>query len=175
LHIRPFKNITPKIHDSVYVDPAAVIIGDVSIGADSSIWPCTVIRGDVNNIVIGARTNIQDGCVLHVTHKNEKNKNGYALILGDEVTVGHGVILHGCTIQSLCLIGMGVIIMDGAIVNSQTYVGAGSLVPPNAILDSGYLWLGSPVKKIRPLTAEEIAFLPYTAGQYVNLKNEYIK
>jgi len=172
--IRPFKNHLPRVAARVYIDVAAVVIGDVTLGADSSVWPCAVIRGDVNSISIGERTNIQDGSVLHVTHKTASNSNGFPLIIGDDVTVGHSVILHGCTIAASSLIGMGSKILDGAIVHSHVVVGAGSLVPPGVELESGYLWLGAPVRKKRALTDEEMQFFAYSARHYVQLKDSYL-
>jgi len=172
--VRPYQGIEPVIGDSVYIDESALVIGDVTIGEDSSIWPMTVVRGDVNRIFIGSRTNIQDGSVLHVTHPHKNHPDGFLLHVGNNVTVGHKVILHGCHVGDGCLIGMGSIIMDGAIVQSGVMVGAGSLVAPNKELESGYLYVGSPVKKVRPLTAEEQGWLEYSATHYVNLKNKYI-
>lgn len=174
MSVRPYQGIEPEIGDSVYIDESALVIGDVTIGDDSSIWPMTVVRGDVNKITIGSRTNIQDGCVLHVTHPHEKQTAGFPLHVGNNVTVGHKVILHGCRIDDNCLIGMGSIIMDGVIVHSGVMVGAGSLVAPNKELQSGYLYVGSPAKKIRSLTAEEQGWLDYSANHYMNLKNNYL-
>lgn len=173
MNIRPFEKKTPVIDSSSYIDPTAVVIGDVVIGKDCSVWPMTVIRGDVNSIRIGDRSNIQDSSVLHVNHAGEFNPEGDPLVIGDDVTVGHRVTLHGCTVGDRCLIGIGSIVMDGAIVESEVIIGAGSLVPRGKVLTSGYLWLGSPVKQIRPLTAEEISFLSYSAEHYSQLKDRY--
>ncbi len=173
MNIRSFQNINPHIDPSAYIDPAAMVIGEVNIGADTSVWPMAVIRGDVNHIRIGARNSIQDGSILHVTHKREQNPTGQPLIIGDDNTIGHRVTLHGCTVHDLCLIGMGSIIMDGVVLESEVILGAGSLVTENKILESGYLYMGTPVKKIRPLTAEEREFLPYSAQHYVKVKNQY--
>lgn len=168
--IRNFENSYPKIHKTAYVDELALVSGNVSIDEGSSVWPMSVIRGDIHKIQIGKRSNIQDGSVLHVTHASEySSEEGYPLRIGDDVTVGHKAILHACTIHNRCLIGMGAIILDGAIIEDEVIVGAGSLVPPNKILESGYLWLGSPVKKARKLTAKEIEFLTYSAKHYVKL------
>ncbi len=172
--IKTFKGTNPVIADSVYVDETALIIGDVRIGEHSSIWPMTVIRGDVNKISIGSSTNIQDGSVLHVTHPHQNHPQGFALDVGNNVTVGHKVILHGCTVEDNCLIGMGSSIMDGAVVHSHVLVGAGSLVSPGKELDSGFLYLGTPVKKIRALSDEEYAWIEYSAQHYINLKNRYL-
>ncbi|MDF3054673.1 MAG: gamma carbonic anhydrase family protein [Gammaproteobacteria bacterium] len=171
---RKFQGTTLHIATSTYVDDTSVLIGDVSIGEDSSIWPTAVLRADVNTITIGARTNIQDGTVIHVSHKAAFNPDGYPVWVGDDVTIAHRVILHGCTIHHHCLIGMGSILMDGVVVEPQVMVGAGSLVPPGKILKSGYLWLGNPAKEIRPLTDEEKAYLDYSAQHYVKIKNRYI-
>ncbi len=174
MSIRAFKDILPNIHKTVYIDPDATVIGKVSIGKDSSVWPMTAIRGDVHNITIGKRTNIQDGSILHVTSDNEFNPGGYPLCIGDDVTVGHGAILHACTIGDFSLIGMGATVLDGAIIESEVMVAAGSLVPPGKVLESGYLFLGSPVKKARALTKKEIDYLHFSSLHYVRLKNEYL-
>jgi len=173
MSIRSFQGMSPNIADSAYIDEDAVIIGDVSIGADSSVWPTVAIRGDVHKITIGERSNIQDGSVLHVTADNEYNPGGFPLTIGDGVTVGHKAILHACSVEDYALIGMGAIILDGAIVRSKALVGAGSVVGPGKDIEGGYLWLGSPAKKIRPLSEKELAYLEYSAQHYVNLKNKY--
>ncbi|MBD3671067.1 MAG: gamma carbonic anhydrase family protein [Gammaproteobacteria bacterium] len=167
--IRPFNTHTPAIDPSAYVDEMALVIGEVSIGVDSSIWPMCVVRGDVNSIHIGEASNIQDGSVLHVSHRSESNPEGFALIIGNRVTVGHKVVLHGCRIGDDCLIGMGSVVMDGAIVEDRVMLGAGSLVPPGKTLESGYLYLGSPVKRIRKLSQEELDYFSYSARHYVKL------
>ncbi len=170
--IRNYKNNYPNIHETVYVDTASVIIGNVTIGTDSSVWPMSVIRGDVHSVKIGARTNIQDGAILHESHTSDFF-DGYPLIIGDDVTVGHRATLHACQIGNLCLIGMSATVMDGAVLGDYVMIGAGSLVPPNKKLESSTLYVGSPIKKIRPLTAKERDFLQYSASHYVKLKNEY--
>ncbi|PML96331.1 gamma carbonic anhydrase family protein [Vibrio breoganii] len=172
--LRSYKGIKPSIESGVYIDDSAVVVGDVKIGMDSSIWPQVAARGDVNHIHIGQRTNIQDGSVLHVTHKNASNPEGYPLIIGDEVTIGHLVMLHGCTIKDRVLVGMSTTILDGAIIESDVFIGAGSLVPPNKTLESGYLYVGRPVKQVRPLTEQEAAFLSKSADNYVQNKNDYL-
>lgn len=172
--IRPYMNIYPTLGANVYVDEMALALGDVTIGEDTSLWPFVAARGDVQKIVIGARTNIQDGSVLHVTQDNQFNPGGFGLQIGSDVTVGHGVILHGCTIENHVLVGMGSIILDGAVVKEKAMVAAGSLVSPGKVLDGGFLWLGRPAKKIRPLTDEELAYLEYSAGHYVQLKNKHM-
>ena len=161
--------MTPCIAEDAWVDEAAVIIGDVEIGSGSSIWPGAVVRGDIHRIRIGARTSIQDGSVLHVTHDSDFVPGGHPTIVGDDITVGHKVILHGCEIGNRCLIGMGSIILDGAVVQSNVILGAGSLVPGGKVLESGYLWMGSPVKRIRELTEKEQAFFEYSAQNYQKL------
>lgn len=172
--IRTYQGITPIVPSSAFVDEMALITGDVTLGDDASIWPMSVARGDVHRIVVGARTNIQDGSVLHVTQPNRFTPSGYPLHIGNDVTVGHRVILHGCTVEDCALIGMGSTVLDGAIIRSQVLLGAGSLVPPGKDLEGGYLWMGSPVKKIRPLTEHEMAFFAYSAAHYVTLKNKHM-
>ncbi|MBY7767123.1 gamma carbonic anhydrase family protein [Vibrio fluvialis] len=172
--IRSYKGITPQIGERVYIDESSVLVGGIKIGNDASIWPLVAARGDVNHIVIGARSNIQDGSVLHVTHKNNENPDGYPLIIGEDVTVGHKVMLHGCTIQDRVLVGMGAIVLDGVVVESDVMIGAGSLVPPGKRLESGYLYIGSPVKQARPLNEKERAFLVKSAQNYVQNKNDYL-
>jgi carbonic anhydrase/acetyltransferase-like protein (isoleucine patch superfamily) len=167
--IRPFLDHIPQIADDAYLDPRACLIGDVVIGARSSIWPGVVIRGDVNRIRIGSETNIQDNSVLHNSHDSEYLPGGTPLILGDRITVGHGVILHGCELGDLCLIGMGAIVMDGAVIESEVILGAGSLVPGGKVLQSGYLYTGSPARRSRPLSDREREYLAYSAAHYVRL------
>jgi carbonic anhydrase/acetyltransferase-like protein (isoleucine patch superfamily) len=171
--IRSFQNIQPRIGISAYIDESALVIGDVSIGEDSSLWPMSVARGDVHKIVIGARTNVQDGSVLHVTSDNEFTPGGFPLNIGDDVTIGHGVILHACTIEDLVLVGMGSTVLDGVVVHSRVMIGAGSLVSPGKELESGYLYLGSPAKRIRPLKDRELAYLEFSSRHYVELKNKH--
>ena len=171
--IRPFEKKIPRLAEAVYIDETALVQGDVVIGVDSSVWPFVSIRGDVHHIQIGARTNIQDNSVLHVTHVGEFSATGSPLIIGDAVTIGHQVLLHGCTIENTCLIGMGSLVLDGAVIQAGAMVGAGSLVPMNKQVEGGYLWIGRPVKKVRPLTEEEKTFLNYSADHYVRLKNRH--
>jgi carbonic anhydrase/acetyltransferase-like protein (isoleucine patch superfamily) len=165
--LRTFEQIDPFIADDAYVDPAAVVIGDVTIGEQSSVWPQCVLRGDVNVIRIGARTNIQDGTIVHVTHDGEFSPGGFATHVGDDVTVGHRAIVHACTIEDRVLVGMGAIVMDGATVRSDVILGAGALVPPGKELESGWLYVGSPAKAQRELTDEEYRMLRYSAEHYV--------
>lgn len=168
--VERFEQHTPSIHPTAYIAPTAYINGQVTIGADSSVWPMTVIRGDINKITIGERTNVQDGSILHVTHGSTFSRmEGFALTIGNEVTIGHKVVLHGCTIGNNCLIGMGAIVMDNVVVEDEVMIGAGSLVPPNKVLESGYLWKGNPVQKARPLTEQERAFLKYSPEHYSKL------
>ncbi|WP_417659948.1 gamma carbonic anhydrase family protein [Pseudidiomarina sp.] len=171
--IRSYRGIEPQLGEHVYIDDSAVIVGDVRIGEHSSIWPLVAARGDVNFIRIGARTNVQDNCVLHVSRISEGNPAGHPLIIGDDVTVGHHVMLHGCEIGSRVLIGMSAVIMDGAVVEDDVIIGAGSLVPPGKTLRSGYLYVGSPVKEARKLSQAELNFLPQSAENYVTLKEDY--
>lgn len=172
--IRTYQGKTPSLGERVFIDASAVVIGDVEIGTDSSVWPLVTIRGDMHRIRIGARTSVQDGSVLHITHAGPFNPDGFPLTIGDEVTIGHKVLLHGCTIGSRILVGMGSIVMDGAVIEDEVILGAGSLVPPGKVLESGFLYVGSPVKKARPLTDKERAFFAYTAGNYVKLKDQHI-
>ncbi len=172
--VEKFENLIPQIKTGAYVAESAAVLGDVTLGEDASVWPAAVIRGDIHRIEIGARTNIQDGCVLHVTHDSRFNEGGFPLLIGKGVTVGHSVTLHGCTIGDNCLIGIGSIVLDGSIVEDKVMVGAGSLVPPGKRLESGHLYVGSPAKKIRPLNEKELAFLGYSEENYVKLKNRFI-
>ncbi|MDM3870826.1 gamma carbonic anhydrase family protein [Porticoccus sp. W117] len=171
---RPYLNHRPQLGDRVYIDPASTVIGDVVLGDDCSVWPAAVIRGDMHRIRVGQRCSIQDGAVLHITHASDYNPDGWPLTLGDDVTVGHQAVLHGCTVGSRVLIGVGAIVMDGALVPDETIVGAGCMVPPGKQLEGGYVYVGNPVKQLRPLTDAERAFFTYTAGNYVKLKDEYL-
>lgn len=171
--IRKFEQHSPVIAKSAFVDDMALVIGNVTIGEDASIWPMTVVRGDIHSITIGARSNIQDGSVLHVTHDSEYAPGGFALNIKEGVTVGHKVILHACTIGNYCLVGMGSTVLDGAVLEDNVMLGANSLVSPGKVLASGYLYLGSPAKKIRALKKAEFAWLQYSAKHYVDLKNRH--
>ena len=173
--IRTYQGHTPKLGERVWVDPSAVLIGDVVIGDDSSIWPQAVLRGDVHSIRIGARTSIQDGSVLHVTHASDYNPKGFPLTLGDDVTVGHSVTLHGCTLGSRILVGVGAILLDGAVVEDEVMIGAGALVAPGKRLESGYVYLGAPCRRARALTDSEREFFRYSASNYVKLKSGYLE
>jgi carbonic anhydrase/acetyltransferase-like protein (isoleucine patch superfamily) len=165
--IRAYRGIRPQIAASAYIDPASVIIGDVHIGEDSSVWPMCVLRGDVHHIRIGSRTNIQDGCVLHVM------RDEWALLLGDDVTVGHSVTLHGCTIESRCLIGMGAIILNGAVIGSGSIVAAGTLIPERTVIPPGSLVMGSPGKVKRQLVEAEQSVIKDYADRYVGYSKIY--
>ncbi len=173
MNIRAYCQHKPVLANKVYVDPTAVVIGQVSIAEHSSIWPMAVLRGDINAITIGSKTNVQDGAILHVTHVSSYNPTGFPLQIGEEVTIGHQAVLHGCTIGSRCLVGIGAKVLDGAVIEDEVLLGAGSLVPPGKTLISGYLWLGSPAKKIRPLTAQEKQFFSYSAAHYAKLAQTY--
>lgn len=172
--LRPFADKSPLLGNKVYIDPAAVVIGDVVLGDDVSVWPMAVIRGDVNIIRIGASCNIQDGAILHVTHAGPFTGEGQALILGQGITVGHQAILHGCQIEDYCLIGMSALLMDGVYLEHHVLVAAGSVVPPGKRLNSGYLYCGNPARQIRPLSEQELQHLDYSAEHYIKLKNRYL-
>jgi carbonic anhydrase/acetyltransferase-like protein (isoleucine patch superfamily) len=172
--MKSFRGKTPQLGNRVWVDDSAVVIGDVVIGEDSSVWPLVAIRGDMHRIRIGARTSIQDNSCLHITHASTYKPEGHPLTIGDDVTVGHMAMLHGCTIGSKVLVGMGTTILDGAVIEDEVIIGAGSLVPPGKHLESGYLYMGSPVKQARPLTKEEIEYFQYAGLNYVKLKDEYL-
>ena len=173
--VRNFNDKQPKIGQSVFIDDSAVVIGDVTLGDDVSIWPTTVVRGDVESITIGDGTNVQDGSILHVTHAGKYTAQGHPLIIGKGVTIGHRAVVHACTVGDFCLVGIGAIIMDGAVLEDYVMLGAGALVPPGKKLDSGYLYVGAPAKQMRALTETEKEFLEYSSRQYIQLKNEYLK
>lgn len=172
--LRNYKNIAPMIDKSCYIDESAIVVGKVECAKDVSIWPLVAARGDVNYIKIGARSNIQDGTVLHVSRVSTKNPDGFPLVIGEDVTVGHKCMLHGCVLGDRILVGMGAIVMDGVKIEDDVFIGAGCLVPPNKTLESGYLYVGNPAKQIRKLTDEELSFLKTSAQNYVVLKNEYL-
>ena len=173
-NLRSYKGITPTLGSNLYIDSSVILVGDITLADDVSLWPLVAARGDVNTIIIGARTNIQDGSVLHVTRKSIDNPEGNPLIIGEDVTVGHKCMLHGCTLGNRILVGMGAIIMDGVIVEDEVFIGAGSVVPPNKTLLSGFLYVGNPAKQVRPLKTNELAFLKQSAINYVALKNDYL-
>lgn len=158
--VRKYLEHSPLLGERVFVDPSALVLGDVQLGDDCSVWPMAVVRGDMHKIRIGDRTSVQDGSVLHITHAGPFNPDGYPLIVGDDVTVGHKALLHGCTIGNRVLIGMGAIVMDGAVIEDEVIIAAGSTVSPGKRLESGYVYRGSPAKQARPISDKERNFLP---------------
>jgi carbonic anhydrase/acetyltransferase-like protein (isoleucine patch superfamily) len=174
MSIEPFQNHLPHLGEQVYIHASATVIGEVDLGNAVSVWPGVVIRGDVNRIRIGPRSNIQDNSVLHVSHRRAADPEGSPLLIGRDVTVGHGVILHSCSIGDECLIGMGSLVMDKAVLQTRVLLGAGSLVPERAVLESGWLYLGRPAKAVRRLTPEELDYFTYQAGNYVRLARDYL-
>ena len=172
--LRSYQGTEPQLGERVYIDPASTVIGDVVLGDDCSVWPMTVIRGDMHRIRIGARVSVQDGSVLHITHASDYNPEGFPLTLGDDVTVGHKAILHGCTLGSRILVGMGAIVMDGAVVEDEVIIAAGAVVTPGKQLESGYVYAGNPARQLRPLKDNERTFFVYTAGNYVKLKDRFL-
>lgn len=174
MSIRSYQGKTPILGKAVYIDETAIVIGDVVIGDQCSVWPYTVIRGDVHEIRIGSRSNIQDGCVLHVSHKNpERNPAGSPLTIGEDVTVGHKAALHGCTIGDRVLIGIGSIVLDNVIIGHDVIIGAGTVIPPGRQLNSGYLYVGNPARQVRPLIESEKELLRYGSANYIKLKDTY--
>lgn len=175
MSVRPFLEHTPALGERVYVDPAACVIGEVALGDDVSVWPMAVVRGDVNSIVIGARTNVQDAAVVHVTHEGPFTRpGGWPTVIGADVTIGHGAIIHACTVEDLCLIGMGATVLDGAVVKRYGFVGAGAVVSPGKTVGEAELWLGNPARMVRRLSDREIEQLHYSAQHYVRLKDKYL-
>ena len=174
-NIYRFMDEHPQLGARVFIDPKASVTGSVLLGDDVSVWPMTVIRGDVNRVIIGARSNIQDGCVLHVTHEGPWQPDGLPLVIGEDVTVGHGAILHACTIGDRCLVGMGAIVMDGAVLEPDSMVAGGAVVTPGKLVPSGTLWRGNPARQARDLNETEISNQAYSAHHYVRLKDLYLK
>jgi len=172
--VRSFKGIAPTLGARAYVDPAATVIGDVVLGDDVSIWPGAVLRGDVHYIRVGARSNVQDGAIVHVTHDGPYSPGGFPTLIGAGVTIGHGAVIHACTIEDYCLIGMHATVLDGAVVKQHGFVGAGSLVPPGKVVGEGELWLGNPAQCVRRLSDKQIEQLHYSADHYVRLKDTYL-
>lgn len=172
--IEKYLDYKPILAENCWVHDSAVVIGKVELGEDVGVWPCAVMRGDVNDLKIGNRSNVQDGAVIHATHPGPFNEKGYATTVGEDVTIGHNAILHGTTIGNRVLIGMGATVLDGSVVEDDVIIGANSLVPMGKTLESGYLYVGSPVKALRPLTDKEKEFLSYSAAHYIKLKNEYL-
>ena len=169
--IRPYRGTTPVLGARVFVDPTAVVLGDVQLGDDCSVWPLAVIRGDMHRIRLGARVSVQDGAVLHITHASDYNPGGFPLVIGDDVTIAHQAMLHGCTIGSRVLIGMKAMVMDGAVVEDEVIIAAGAMVPPGKVCESGHVYMGSPAKQARPITEKERSFFRYTAANYAKLKD----
>jgi len=172
--LRRYKNFAPEVGARVYVDSMALVLGQIELGDDVSIWPFVAARGDVNRIVIGARSNIQDNSVLHVTHDGKYTPGGSPLVIGTDVTVGHGAILHACTIEDACLIGMGAVVLDKAHVGKHSLVAAGSVLSPGKIVEPGSMWRGNPARFVRKLSDIEIESLYYSAQNYVKLKDDYL-
>ena len=172
--LRTHRGHNPQLGQRVYIDPDSTLIGDVVFGDDCSVWPAAVVRGDMHRIRIGERCSVQDGAVLHITHASDYNPDGWPLTIGDDVTIGHQAVLHGCTVGSRVLIGIGSIVMDGAVVEDEVIVGAGCMVPPGKTLESGYVYVGNPARQLRRLTDKERSFFVYTAGNYVKLKDQYL-
>ncbi|WP_242112025.1 gamma carbonic anhydrase family protein [Luteimonas aquatica] len=175
-NLRPYRDKRPVLGARAYLDPAATLIGDVVLGEDVSVWPQTVIRGDVNFVRIGDRTNVQDGTVVHVSHDGPHAKlGGFATVVGADVTIGHKAVIHACRIEDAVLIGMGAVVLDGAVVRRHGFVGAGALIAPGKVVGEGELWLGNPARKVRMLSEAEIDALYYSAKHYVRLKDEYLR
>ena len=173
-NIRSFKGLRPTTGARVLIDPSAVVIGDVELGDDVSVWPQVSIRGDMHEIRVGARTSVQDGCVLHITHAGPFNPDGWPLYIGDDVTIGHNATLHGCTVGDRVLVGMGATVIDGAVVEHDVVIAAGALVTPGKRLRSGYLYGGSPAREMRALSDREMEYFRYSANNYVQLKDQHI-
>ena len=172
--IRSHRGISPKLGQRVYIDPAATVIGDVSLGDDASVWPGAVIRGDMHRIVVGARSNVQDNAVLHITHASDFNPDGWPLTIGDDVVIGHRAVLHGCTLGDRILVGNGAIVNDGAVIESEVIIGAGCMVPPGKTLETGHVYVGNPCKQLRALSDSEKQFFTYSPANYVKLKDQYL-
>jgi len=174
--LRAYRGLWPQLGARVWVDPAATVIGDVALGDDVSIWPMTVVRGDVNFVRIGARSNVQDGVVIHVSHAGpHSRRGGFATMIGEDVTIGHKAVIHACKIENACLIGMGALVLDGAVLKQHAFIGAGALVPPGKVVGERELWLGNPARCVRTLSDAEIEGVYYSAAHYVRLKNEYLE
>lgn len=174
INVRSFGGNTPEIGQRVLIDPSAVVLGQVTLEDDVSIWPQVAIRGDMHSIRVGARTSVQDGCVLHITHAGPFNPDGWPLDIGSDVTIGHSAVLHGCSVGDRVLVGMSAIVMDGAVIGDEVVIAAGALVTPGKVLRSGYLYAGSPAREVRKLSDKELAYFVYSANNYVKLKDQHI-
>lgn len=174
MNVRGFRGRAPVFGARVMIDPTSVVLGDVELGDDVSVWPQAVIRGDMHRIRIGARTSVQDGVVLHITHASDYNPEGYPLSIGREVTIGHRAVLHGCTIGDRVLVGMGAVVLDGVVVEDEVLIAAGAVVTPGKRLERGHVYAGNPARKLRELRPDEYAFFVYSANNYVELKDEYL-
>lgn len=172
--MRPYLGTLPILGERVYIDPAATVIGDVVLGDDASVWPMAVLRGDVHHIRIGARTNIQDGAILHVTHAGPYTGEGFPCLIGADVTIGHAAVVHACTIEDACLIGMHATVLDGAVVRKHGFVAAGAVIAPGKVVGEGELWMGNPARCVRRLDAAQIEQIYYSAAHYVKLKDRYL-
>lgn len=168
-NVRSFANKRPRVDPSAWIDPSALVIGEVEIGPGSSVWPMCVLRGDIHRITIGAKTNIQDGSILHVSHDSRFLPGGAPVLIHDRVTVGHQVVLHGCEVCDLCLIGIGARVLDRVVIEPHTIIAAGALIPPGRVLEGGHLWVGAPARRARALTDQELEYLEYVAENYVHL------
>ena len=173
-NVRRFGGYTPELGTRVFVDPTAVVLGDAALGDDVSVWPQVAIRADMHRIRIGARTSVQDGSVLHITHAGPYNDGGWPLIIGEDVTIGHNATLHGCVIGNRVLVGMGATVMDGVVVEDDVVIAAGALVTPGKKLRSGFLYGGSPAREMRALSEGEMSYFCYSANNYVKLKDQHI-
>jgi carbonic anhydrase/acetyltransferase-like protein (isoleucine patch superfamily) len=174
INIRSFGGNTPQIGQRVLIDPSAVVLGQVSLEDDVSIWPQVAIRGDMHRIRVGARTSVQDSCVLHITHAGPFNPEGWPLDIGSDVTIGHSAVLHGCSVGNRVLVGMSAIVMDGAVIEDEVVIAAGALVTPGKLLRSGHLYAGSPAREVRQLSDKELAYFVYSANNYVKWKDQHI-
>ncbi len=173
MSVRRFREFEPQLAPSAFVHDQALVIGDVTLGEESSLWPGVVARGDVHFIRIGKRSNAQDGTVLHVTHAEDEGEAGFPLIIGDEVTIGHRAVVHGCTVGNRVLIGIGAIVLDGAVIEDDVVVGGGSVVAPGKRLESGYLYLGTPARRARALTEADRKAIAVGSQHYVELIEHY--
>lgn len=174
-NIRRYRDQAPRLGERVYVDPTATVIGDVELGDDVSLWPQVVVRGDVNFVRIGARSNLQDGTVVHVSHDGPHAKlGGFATVIGEDVTIGHKAIVHACRIGNGALVGMGAILLDGVEVGAHAFIGAGALLPPGKVVGARELWVGNPARRVRMLDDAAVEGLLYSAAHYVRLKDEYL-